>query len=87
MQPKWAADGKYPVAYLHAFRVPQFRDRQGMVDVNFDNGQISFLVGTDNFGIVLNPRWIVLQPYAHSVCLLHHVPVGNDVSLGIDNHA
>ena len=32
-------------------------------------------------------RWIILQPDSNSIRLLYHVPVGDDVAFGIDNHA
>src|SRR5579863_9703305 len=35
---------------------------------------------------MLHARGIILQPHPNSVRLLHHVPVGDDVALGIDDY-
>ncbi len=36
---------------------------------------------------MLHARRIVLQPHPDAVRLLHHVPVGDDITFRIDNHA
>ena len=36
---------------------------------------------------MLHARRIILQPHTNAVRLLHHVAIGDNVSLGIDDHA
>src|SRR5215469_14311857 len=36
---------------------------------------------------MLHARGVILQAHANSVCLLDHMPVGNDISLAVDDHA
>ena len=86
-QSERTAHGQNPVAYLHAVGVAHLGGGQRAIHVNLDHGKIGFLIGADDFGVVLHARRIILKPHANAVGFLDHMPVGDDVSLGIDNHA
>src|SRR5690348_12436686 len=58
-----------------------------MVRVNFNDRQVGFLIGTDYLRIVGDARGIVFQLHPNAVRLLHHVTVGDDVALGINDDA
>src|SRR5271165_580752 len=81
------ADGKYPVADLHAVGVPHLRRRQWVIHVNFDYGEIGFLIGAHHLGFVLHARRIFLEAHANAVRLFDDVAVGDDVSLGVNHNA
>ena len=86
-QAKRAAYGQNPVAHLHAVGIAHLRSRKCAVHLDFDHGEIGFLIGANHLGIVLHARRIVFEAHANAVGLLDHVPVGHDVALGIDDHA
>ena len=65
--------------------LPSFAAGSGLVDVDLDHRQIRLFVRADHLGIVLHARRIVLQLHANAISFIHHVAVGDDVSLGIDN--
>ena len=58
-----------------------------MVHINFDDSQIRFLIRADYLGIVEGSRRIVHERHANAVRLLDDVTVGDDVALGIHDHA
>ena len=64
--------------------LPSFATGNAMIYVNLDHRQVGFLIAADDFGIVLNSGRIVLQPHLHAVGFLHHVPIGDDEALGIN---
>src|SRR5215472_123818 len=82
-----AANGQYPIADLHAVRVTHLRGGQRTVHLDLDHRKIRFLVRADDFCLVLDSWRILFKAHANAVGFLHHVPVGQDVALGIDNHA
>ena len=84
---KGTTDGQHPIANAHRFGVAELCRRQRMIDVNFDNCQIRFGICADDFGIVLHARRITVELHAHTVSFIHHVLVGDDVSLGIDDYS
>src|SRR5208337_453406 len=84
--PERAADGQNPVAHLHTVRVAQLGGRHPAVHIDLDHGQVGLLIFTNHLGVVLHTWRIILQSHANAIRLIHYVPVGNDVSLGIDNH-
>ena len=86
-QSERAAHRQNPVAHLHAVGIAHLRGRQDAVHFDFDYCQISFLIGTDDFGIMLHARRIIFETDPNAIRLLHYVAVGNDVSLGVDDHA
>ena len=87
LQSEWAANGKNPVADLHAVRISQLGCRKTFAGVDFYYGKIGFLVGADHFGVMQGSGSIVLQFDAYAICLFDHVAVGQDISLGINDHA
>src|SRR6202034_4777 len=84
---KWAAHGQNPVPYLHAIGVAHFRGGQCTVKVNLDHRKIGFLIGSDNLGIVLHAWRIVLETDSDAIRLFDYVPIGHDVTLGVDDYA
>ena len=58
-----------------------------MINFDLDNSQIGFLVAADHFGVVLYARRVVLQVHSNTVGFLYHVPIGDDETLGIYDHA
>src|SRR6185437_11183453 len=87
LQPEGATDGQYPVADLHAFRVAKFRDRQCVIHFDLDNRKVRLLVGAYDRGVVLHAGRIILQSYADTIGLFDHVPVGDNVTFRIYDHA
>ena len=87
LQSERTADRQHPVSHLHAVRIAQLCDRERLVAFNLDDGQVGFLIRADDFGVAQHSRRIVLQLHPNTVCLLHHVAVGDDITLGIDDHA
>ena len=81
------ADGEDPVADVHAVGVAQLGGGQRLLGVNLDDGQIGFPVHTDHGRVVGHGGGIVHQLHANAVGFLHHVVVGDDVALGIDDDA
>ncbi len=86
-QAERTANGQNPVAHLHAVGIAHLRRRQRAVNVDLDHGQIGFLIGADDLGVMLHAWRIILKPHANAVRLFDHVPVGHDISLGIDDYA
>ena len=58
-----------------------------MIYLNLDNSQVGFSVGADHLRVVLHSRRIAIELHPNPICLINHVLIGNDVTLGIDNHA
>ena len=81
------ADRLHPISDRSCIRIPQFYGRQGSAGVDLDHRQIGRLVGADH------PRWpaevlgvgIGRELHVDLVCFLHHVEIGDDVALRIDN--
>ena len=57
-----------------------------LIRQDLPGGQVGFLVAPDHFGIVLHARRVVLQVHANAVRFFNHVTIGDDVTLGINNH-
>ena len=85
--PNGTAHGQHPVSDLHAFGIAQLGNRQRLVGLDLDHGQIGFLVGTDYLGVMQNSRRIIQQLHPDAIGFLDYVPVGHDVALGIDDDA
>jgi len=83
LQPERTAYREHPVADLHAVRVAKFCDRKGLVDIDFDNREIGFLIAADYFGVVLGAGRIILQLDSDAVSLLDYVTIGDDESFGV----
>src|SRR5208337_4592852 len=82
------ADGEHPVTDLHAVGVAEFGSGQRTIHIDLDHGQVSLLVHADYFGIVAGrSRIFILQLDTNAIGFLHHVAVGDDVALGIHDHA
>src|SRR5208283_5592555 len=58
-----------------------------MVHIHLDHRQIGLLIHADDFGVVLHAGRIILEAHPDAIGPFDHMPVGDDVSLGIDNHA
>src|SRR5271165_4388525 len=80
-----AADGENPVAHFHGVRIAQLGGRQRLLSVNLDDRQIGFLVHADYGGVIHHGLGVVHQLHADAISLLHHMVVGNDVTLGVDD--
>ena len=88
LQSERTADGQNPVAHLHAVGVADFRRRQRVIDLNFDDCQVGLLIHADHFGVVTGrSRVFILQLHANAIRLFDHVAVGDDVALGINDDA
>ena len=58
------------------------------IHVDLNHRKIGFLIYADHLGIVTGAAGrFVLQLYANAVRLIHDVPVGDNVPLGIDTDA
>src|SRR5437868_4708559 len=78
---------EHPVTHIHRVRISEFRNRKLMIYLNLDNSQVGFSVGADHLRVVLHSRRIAIELHPNPICLINHVLIGNDVALGIDNHA
>ena len=58
-----------------------------MIHLDFDDGEVGFLIFADNFGIMLHARRIVLQADADAIGLVDDMAVGDDVTFGVDDYA
>src|SRR5271165_3559428 len=87
LETEGAAHGEHPVAHFHGVRVAQLGGRQRLLGVNLDDRQIGFLVHADHDSVIGHGGGIVHQLHADAIGLLHHVVVGDDVTLGIDDDA
>src|SRR5579872_4465388 len=58
-----------------------------MIDFDLNYRKVSLRVAAHQLGVVLHARGIAVKFHANAVGLLHHVLIGNDVALGIDDHA
>src|SRR5208283_1253084 len=88
LQSEGTANSEDPVAHLHAVGVAQFGRWEGMIEINLDYGQIRFLIGADQSGVMTRRTLqFALQLHANAIRLLNYVAVGHDVAFGIHNHA
>src|SRR6202521_91675 len=88
LQSEGTADGEHPVPNVHAVGVAKFCGRQRTIHFNLNHRQVGFLVHADQFGVMAGRgRIFIHQLHTNAIRLLYHVPVGDDVTLGIDNHA
>src|ERR1700675_4165638 len=88
LQPERTADGEHPVANVHAVGVAKFCGRQRTIHFNLNHRQVGLLVHTDQFGVMPGRgRVFIHQLHTNAIGLLDHVPVGDDVALGIHNNA
>ena len=79
------ADRYGPIAYLHRIRIRDGHRLQLPAGVDLDHRQIRLEVGSDEAAAVV--RRIAMQPDPNLGGVLHHVVVGDDVAVLIDNEA
>ena len=87
IQAEGTADGQHPVADVHAVGVAQLGSGQRLLGVDLDHREIGFRIGADHRRSVGHGLGIAHQVDANLVSLVDHVIVGEDVALGIDDHA
>src|ERR1700674_5445964 len=88
LQSEGTTDGEHQVANVHAIGVAKFCGRQRTIHFNLNHRQVGFLVHTDQFGVMAGRgRIFIHQLHTNAIRFLDHVPVGDDVTLGIHNHA
>ncbi|MDD5222552.1 MAG: hypothetical protein PHE84_01060 [bacterium] len=78
------ADGQHPLPDLHLIGIPQLGHRHLTFRLDLDHGEIGLLVGAQNLG-----REFLLEignGHRHLHRLGNDMIVGDDVTLGIDNH-
>ena len=88
-QVKRAADGQYPIAHGHFVGIAQPGRRERLVFrwINLDQRQVGFTVHAYDLGLMQHGSGLIKQLYADAVGLIHHVEVGHDVAIGVQNHA
>src|SRR5262249_1445450 len=88
-QTEWAAYSQHPIAHGHALRVAQPGRLEGPVlgRLNFDHRQVGLTVAADDFGVMQLARRIVFDPHPDPVGAFHHMTIGDDVAVGIQDHA
>src|SRR5436305_524528 len=55
--------------------------------LNFDDSEVGLAVYADNLGIMQHARRIIFQLYPDAVSAIHHVEIGDNVAIGIHDHA
>ena len=81
-QAKGVPDGHDPFSYLDIIGIAELDNGQVAIRFDFDESQISIGITPFNFRIKLP---IVLQDHLDFVGALHHVIIGNNVTVMIDN--
>ena len=83
VQSEGVTNGEHPFANLDVVRV-SYHDGRQVFGVNLDKCQIGRLVSTDDASRIL--LRVLVQRNGQFVGTVHHVVVGNDISVGRNNH-
>ncbi len=67
--------------------IAELSDGQNLIGVDLDDRQIGFLVGADQLSVVQHAWRIRVDSDPDAVGLFDHVAIGDDVALGIHDHA
>ena len=88
LEPERRADGHRPVAHLHALGIGDGDGLQGMVRVDFQDGDVGFAVEADQLGAIFGIVAVELHlDVVDGIAFLgrDHVLVGDDVAVLIDD--
>src|SRR5262249_47929889 len=79
------ADSDSPFAHLHAVRIADGGVLQLVAGFDMNYGEVALAVRTDEFRLVL--LGIVEEFYLDAVGAIDDVVIGNDIAVGVDDHA
>ena len=80
------ADRNRPIAHFDGLGIADLRGHQVfLIVLQLEDGEIGFRVGADQLGGVLGG--VVVEFHLDPAGVLHHMKVGEDIAVAIDNHS
>ena len=79
------ADGEDEIADFELIAVAKLEHRQaGAMRIDFQHGEVGMFVGKDDFGLEFAA---VIQHYRYLLRTINHMAIGDDGSIGTEDHA